>query len=75
MFASEPHSKIDKSFKLSDLDLDIHIEFDYDDVNHERVDFIAGWLLGVLNERRDELVELLDRFDTIQRKRWEAEKE
>ena len=73
MFKIQPHSKIDKSFRIDNNELDFYLEVDYDDVNHERVDFIAGCLIEMLDEHEEELKELLSRFDAIQRKRWEEE--
>lgn len=75
MFKIQPHSEIDKSFRIDNNELDFYLEVDYDDVNHERVDFIAGCLIGMLDEHEEELKELLSRFDAIQQKRWRDEEQ
>lgn len=75
MFEIEPHLRLDKSFGIHNNALDFYMEVDYDDVNHERVDFITGWLLGVLDEHEPELKELLEKFDRVQRAKWESEED
>lgn len=75
MFTIEPHSAIDKSFGIYNDKYDIYLNVDYDDVNHERVDFVAAWVLGVLTEHEAELKELLKRFDRIQQAKWQRHKD
>ena len=60
MFQIEPHSGADKSFKIFNKKLDISMELDYDDVDHERVDCFAELLTQLLNDNLEWLSHSLE---------------
>ncbi len=75
MFEIKPHDETDKSFGIHNNELDFYMDVDYDDVNHERVDFIANLLVKILNADEYKLKQMIVVFDQLQQERWESEEE
>lgn len=50
-FKIEPHTTIDKRFRIVGPDIDLLV--DYDDVNHSEVDRAARKLVKILNDNWD----------------------
>lgn len=73
MFKINPHSEVDKSFTVySDCDAELEFEFDYDDVNHERVDKAAEIICTILNANIGRIGAHLLEFDKRYAARIEA---
>ena len=68
------HSEIDKSFEV---DGPLPLEIDYDDVNHDEVDFLINEVVQILNTywNRSGAPERLKEFSKIQQAKWEAEED
>lgn len=54
-FEIEPHTTIDKNFKIQDNLGDLVLYVDYDDVNHRYVDRATKALVKLMNEHQEEL--------------------
>jgi hypothetical protein len=54
-FTIEPHSTIQKSFRIEDFQDEIVLYVDFDDVNHKRVDKIIKALVKLMNKNQKDL--------------------